>query len=119
MVGLGEGDEARCWTCSAISTAPGRNIVTIGQYLSPGPEHLPVHAVCEPGAVPAFRLHGETELSFLAGGQLRRSPSSFYHAGEVRRLMAGVSPTETRHVNRHFTRLAEAKAASSLEERAP
>ncbi|MCH9714362.1 MAG: lipoyl synthase, partial [Cyanobacteria bacterium] len=62
------------------------DIVTIGQYLSPGPKHLPVNRFVTPEQFEAFRHHGETELGFL---QVVSSPltRSSYHAGEVQRLM--------------------------------
>ena len=63
------------------------DIVTIGQYLSPGPKHLPVERFVTPEQFAAFRQHGEQELGFL---QVVSTPltRSSYHAGEVQRLMA-------------------------------
>ncbi len=63
------------------------DIVTIGQYLSPGPKHLPVDRFVIPEQFERFRRHGEQELGFL---QVVSSPltRSSYHAGEVQRLMA-------------------------------
>ena len=83
MVGLGE-----TTTRSGVLTDLRRHavdIVTIGQYLSPGPNHLPVDRFVTP-AVEGYRLHGEQNLGFL---QVVSSPltRSSYHAGEVRRLM--------------------------------
>jgi len=62
------------------------DIVTIGQYLSPGPKHLPVDRFVSPEQFESFRQHGETELGFM---QVVSSPltRSSYHAGEVQRLM--------------------------------
>ena len=62
------------------------DIVTIGQYLSPGPKHLPVDRFVTPDQFTAFQRHGEQELGFL---QVVSTPltRSSYHAGEVQRLM--------------------------------
>ncbi|MEB3350917.1 MAG: lipoyl synthase [Cyanobacteriota bacterium] len=85
MVGLGETDgEVR--QVMADLHRHGVDIVTIGQYLSPGPKHLPVERFVTPSGFEAFRQHGEADLGFL---QVVSSPltRSSYHAGEVRRLM--------------------------------
>jgi lipoic acid synthetase len=62
------------------------DIVTIGQYLSPGPKHLAVDRFVTPEQFTSFQRHGEVELGFL---QVVSSPltRSSYHAGEVQRLM--------------------------------
>jgi lipoic acid synthetase len=62
------------------------DIVTIGQYLSPGPKHLPVARFVTPEQFEAYRQHGERELHFL---QVVSSPltRSSYHAADVQRLM--------------------------------
>ncbi|MEB3351824.1 MAG: lipoyl synthase [Cyanobacteriota bacterium] len=86
MVGLGESDpEVR--EVMADLRHHGVDIVTIGQYLSPGPKHLPVERFVPPEEFESFRRHGEEVLGFL---QVVSSPltRSSYHAGEVRRLMA-------------------------------
>jgi lipoic acid synthetase len=64
----------------------GVDIVTIGQYLSPGPKHLPVARFVTPERFEAFRRHGEETLGFL---QVVSSPltRSSYHASDVHRLM--------------------------------
>jgi lipoic acid synthetase len=85
MVGLGEqDDEVRA--VLADLRQHGVDIVTIGQYLSPGPKHLPVDRFVTPEQFESFRRHGEDELGFL---QVVSSPltRSSYHAGEVQRLM--------------------------------
>ena len=85
MVGLGEQDnEVR--EVMADLRRHAVDIVTIGQYLSPGPKHLPVSRFVTPAQFEAFRAHGERELGFL---QVVSSPltRSSYHAGEVQRLM--------------------------------
>ena len=85
MVGLGETDE-EVFAVLGDLRANCVDIVTIGQYLSPGPKHLAVQRFVEPEQFDRFCAHGETELGFL---QVVSSPltRSSYHAGEVRRLM--------------------------------
>ena len=85
MVGLGERD-AEVREVMADLRRHAVDIVTIGQYLSPGPKHLPVDRFVTPEQFAAFRAHGEGELGFL---QVVSSPltRSSYHAGEVQRLM--------------------------------
>ena len=86
MVGLGESD-AEVVEVMADLRRHQVDIVTIGQYLSPGPKHLPVDRFVTPQQFEAFRQHGEAELGFL---QVVSTPltRSSYHAGEVQRLMA-------------------------------
>jgi len=85
MVGLGESD-AEVLAVLADLRAHAVDIVTIGQYLSPGPKHLPVQRFVHPDQFEAYRCRGEGELGFL---QVVSTPltRSSYHAGEVRRLM--------------------------------
>ena len=85
MVGLGESD-TEVLDLMADLRRHAVDIVTIGQYLSPGPKHLPVDRFVAPKQFEAFRCHGEGELGFL---QVVSSPltRSSYHAGEVQRLM--------------------------------
>ncbi|MCS5692487.1 lipoyl synthase [Cyanobium sp. FGCU-6] len=85
MVGLGE-DDAEVRMVMADLRAQAVDIVTIGQYLSPGPKHLPVGRFVTPEQFEAFRRFGEEELGFL---QVVSTPltRSSYHAGEVQRLM--------------------------------
>jgi lipoic acid synthetase len=85
MVGLGESD-AEVKQVMADLRAHAVDIVTIGQYLSPGPKHLPVQRFVSPTTFTEYRRHGEEELGFL---QVVSTPltRSSYHAGEVRRLM--------------------------------
>jgi lipoic acid synthetase len=85
MVGLGESDE-EVRQVMADLRAHAVDIVTIGQYLSPGPKHLPVDRFATPEQFEGFRRYGEEELGFL---QVVSSPltRSSYHAGEVQRLM--------------------------------
>jgi lipoic acid synthetase len=85
MTGLGESD-AEVKEVMADLRRHQVDIVTIGQYLSPGPKHLPVDRFVTPEQFTAFRHHGEAELGFL---QVVSTPltRSSYHAGEVQRLM--------------------------------
>ncbi|MCP9824691.1 lipoyl synthase [Synechococcus sp. EJ6-Ellesmere] len=85
MVGLGETD-AEVVAVLGDLRAHQVDIVTIGQYLSPGPKHLAVQRFVTPGQFDGFRATGERELGFL---QVVSSPltRSSYHAGEVQRLM--------------------------------
>ena len=84
-VGLGESDEEVIETLLDLREHRV-DIVTIGQYLSPGPKHLPVDRFVTPEQFERFRLHGEQELGFL---QVVSTPltRSSYHAWEVQRLM--------------------------------
>jgi lipoic acid synthetase len=86
MVGLGETD-AEVRETLADLRRHAVDIVTIGQYLSPGPKHLPVQRFVTPEQFESFRRHGEDQLGFL---QVVSSPltRSSYHAAEVQRLMA-------------------------------
>jgi len=85
MVGLGETDQ-EVRQVMADLRAHAVDIVTIGQYLSPGPKHLPVDRFVTPEQFETFRRYGEEELGFL---QVVSTPltRSSYHAGEVQRLM--------------------------------
>jgi lipoic acid synthetase len=85
MVGLGETD-TQVMQVLADLRQNWVDIVTIGQYLSPGPKHLPVDRFVSPEQFDAFRHQGEHELGFL---QVISSPltRSSYHAGEVQALM--------------------------------
>jgi len=85
MVGLGESD-GEVLAVMADLRAHAVDIVTIGQYLCPGPKHLPVERFMRPEQFETLRLKGEAELGFL---QVVSSPltRSSYHAGEVQRLM--------------------------------
>ena len=85
MTGLGESD-AEVLEVLGDLRRHGVDIVTVGQYLSPGPKHLAVDRFVSPEKFESFRQHGETELGFL---QVVSSPltRSSYHAGEVQRLM--------------------------------
>ena len=85
MVGLGETDVEVLEVLNQLHLH-NVDIVTIGQYLSPGPKHLPVARFVSPEQFELYKQYGEEELGFL---QVISSPltRSSYHAGEVRRLM--------------------------------
>ena len=85
MVGLGERDDEVLAVMTDLRRE-GVDIVTIGQYLSPGPKHLSVQRFVTPEQFASYRRHGEETLGFL---QVVSSPltRSSYHAGEVHRLM--------------------------------
>ncbi len=85
MLGLGETDEEVLKVLADLSNHKV-DIVTIGQYLSPGPKHLPVERFVTPEQFDRFREIGESNFGFL---QVVSSPltRSSYHAGEVKRLM--------------------------------
>ena len=85
MLGLGEKDEEVLNLLMDLK----RNyvdIVTIGQYLSPGPNHLPVQRFVSPSKFNYFKLFGENQLGFM---QVVSSPltRSSYHAEEIQKLM--------------------------------
>ncbi len=85
MVGLGETDLEVLEVMQDLRKA-NVDIVTIGQYLSPGPNHIPVKRFVKPEQFENFKSQGENKHGFL---QVISSPltRSSYHAGEVRRLM--------------------------------
>lgn len=85
MVGLGETDDEIMEVIKDLR-AHKVDILTIGQYLSPGPKHIPVHRFVSPEKFDYFRSYGEEKLGFL---QVISSPltRSSYHAGDVQRLM--------------------------------
>ena len=85
MLGLGEQDEEVLNLLRDLR----RNyvdIVTIGQYLSPGTNHLPVQRFVSPSKFNYFKLFGENELDFM---QVVSSPltRSSYNAEEIQKLM--------------------------------
>jgi len=85
MAGLGETDDEILHVLSDLDLNKV-DIVTIGQYLSPGPKHLPVNRFVSPSQFDNYRIEGENKLGFL---QVISSPltRSSYHAGEVKKLM--------------------------------
>ena len=85
MLGLGESDDE---VLNLLSDLKNHfvDIVTIGQYLSPGPKHLPVQRFVSPSKFNFFKLFGEDNLGFM---QVVSSPltRSSYHAEEIQKLM--------------------------------
>ncbi|MGB3136664.1 MAG: lipoyl synthase [Nodosilinea sp.] len=84
MTGLGETD-AEVQQVMNDLRAVDCDILTLGQYLSPGPKHLPVAEFVTPAQFEAWRLVGEAK-GFL---QVVSSPltRSSYHAEAVQQLM--------------------------------
>lgn len=84
MMGLGETD-AEVQQVMDDLRAVDCDILTLGQYLSPGPKHLPVVEYVTPAQFEAWRVAGEGK-GFL---QVVSSPltRSSYHAEAVRQLM--------------------------------
>ncbi|MGI0480948.1 lipoyl synthase [Geminocystis sp. CENA526] len=84
MVGLGETD-AEVKQVMEDLRAVDCNIMTIGQYLQPSPNHLAVKEFITPAQFDSWREYGEN-LGFV---QVVSSPltRSSYHAEEVRELM--------------------------------
>ena len=85
MLGLGESDDE---VLNLLYDLKNHfvDIVTIGQYLSPGPKHLPVQRFVSPSKFNYFKLFGEDNLGFM---QVVSSPltRSSYHAEEIQKLM--------------------------------
>ena len=85
MLGLGESDHE---VLNLLSDLKNHfvDIVTIGQYLSPGPKHLPVQRFVSPSKFNFFKSFGEDNLGFM---QVVSSPltRSSYHAEEIQKLM--------------------------------
>ena len=80
MVGLGETDDELIATLRDLR-AHGVDIVTLGQYLAPSPDHLPVRRYVSPEAFDALRV-AALELGFqrvIAGPLVRSS----YHAADA------------------------------------
>ena len=84
MVGLGETDEEVKQVMKDLR-AVDCNIMTIGQYLQPSPNHLAVKEFITPAQFNSWREYGEN----LGFEQVVSSPltRSSYHAEEVRELM--------------------------------
>ncbi len=85
MLGLGEKDDEVLNLLMDLRKNDV-DIVTIGQYLSPGPKHLQVKRFVTPSKFNYFKLFGENELGFM---QIVSSPltRSSYHAEEIQKLM--------------------------------
>ena len=77
MVGLGESRDEVLSTMRAIA-AQGTDVLTIGQYLRPSPEHLPIERYWTPAEFAEFRELGMTMgFDHVESGPLVRSS---YHA---------------------------------------
>ena len=77
MVGLGESKEEVLSTMRAIA-AQGTDVLTIGQYLRPSPEHLPIERYWTPTEFDDLRELGMTMgFDHVESGPLVRSS---YHA---------------------------------------
>ena len=72
MVGLGETDDEVIDVLRDLR-AHRVDIVTIGQYLSPGPKHLAVDRFVTPEQFDTYRRIGEEELGFLVVSTYPRS----------------------------------------------
>ncbi|MFB6106037.1 MAG: lipoyl synthase [Halobacteriaceae archaeon] len=81
MLGVGEYAHEVYQTLSDLRTV-GVDVVTLGQYLRPSREHLPVDEFVHPATFDTWRQVAEDELDFLycASGPLVRSS---YRAGEL------------------------------------
>jgi lipoic acid synthetase len=79
MLGLGETREEVLQTMEEIA-AQGTHILTLGQYLQPTPEHLPIERYVHPDEFAEFkRLGGPMGFKHVESGPLVRSS---YHAFE-------------------------------------
>ena len=77
MLGLGETEEEVLHTLQDIKTH-GVDLVTIGQYLQPSKNHLPVHRFVHPDEFERYAVHGKNlGFSHVASGAMVRSS---YHA---------------------------------------
>ncbi len=79
MLGLGEQRDEVLGAMGEIA-AQGTHILTLGQYLQPTPEHLPVERFLHPDEFAEFKLRGEEMgIKHVEAGPLVRSS---YHAFE-------------------------------------
>jgi lipoic acid synthetase len=80
MLGLGEEDD-EIRECMQACKDAGVDIFTLGQYLQPTPQHLPVKEFVTPEKFDYWKKVGEEEIGFryVASGPLVRSS---YKAGE-------------------------------------
>lgn len=79
MVGLGETDD-EIYKVMEDLRAAGCNILTIGQYLQPSAEHVPISRYVTPDEFVAFKTAGlKMGFDFVESGPLVRSS---YHAAE-------------------------------------
>jgi len=79
MLGLGEEEEEILGALDDLREA-GVEVLTLGQYLRPTPEHLPIIAYIAPEKFEEYRQIGlEKGFQHVASGPLVRSS---YHAAE-------------------------------------
>ncbi len=80
IAGMGESDE-EIRTCMADLREAGVQLLTIGQYLQPSPQHLRLDRYVTPEQFDAFADYGIDELGFdhVEAGPMVRSS---YHAGQ-------------------------------------
>src|SRR3984885_4762246 len=79
MLGLGETKEETVAAMQDIA-AQGTHILTLGQYMQPTPEHLPIERYVHPDEFAEFKSLGEAmEIKHVEAGPLVRSS---YHAFE-------------------------------------
>ncbi len=89
MLGLGE-ESDEVLAVMADLRAHGCAMLTLGQYLQPSRDHLPVRRYWTPAEFDALRLAGEAlGFSSVASGPLVRSS---YHADRQAQGVAGVGP---------------------------
>lgn len=78
MVGIGERDDEVLDLMDDVQARSDCDILTIGQYLQPTPNHLPVHRFVEPRVFERFREQGMTRgFKVVESGPMVRSS---YHA---------------------------------------
>jgi lipoic acid synthetase len=78
MVGIGERDDEVLDLMDDVQRASGADILTIGQYLQPTPNHLPVHRFVEPAVFEQYREQGLARgFKVVESGPMVRSS---YHA---------------------------------------
>ena len=79
MVGIGETDEEVYGVVDELISV-GCGIITIGQYLAPSKEHLPVERFVHPDMFKKYHEYGEEKGAFVFAGPFVRSS---YNAKEV------------------------------------
>jgi lipoic acid synthetase len=85
MLGLGETEEEILAVCADLK-AVGCEMITIGQYLQPTPEHLPVERYVPPEEFEAIGAQvRKLGFKLVASGPFVRSS---YHAGEMATALA-------------------------------
>ncbi len=86
MVGIGERDDEIQRLMHDVQDGSSCDIMTIGQYLQPTPNHLPVNRFVTPDTFAHFKSYGESiGFTHVESGPLVRSS---YHADEQAHLAA-------------------------------